>query len=168
MCFIFHLFSSFVFLSICLLLFLFSCISFICVSFLAFVAEFNCRCFLRSRCSMEMWCPDDIKRNFNSREWGWRLLACSNGASPDCIIVVAVCACVFVCLCVCVFVCACLALSQRAAVAAPDGVGRKPHSTCSVAGVVSRTRARPGSSHGSDRVDMLCCPAAEMGLGATA
>ena len=25
---------------------------------LALVSEFNC--FLRSRCSMEMWCPDDI------------------------------------------------------------------------------------------------------------
>ena len=27
---------------------------------LALVSEFNC--FLRSRCSMEMWCPDDIGR----------------------------------------------------------------------------------------------------------
>ena len=29
-------------------------------SFLAYVSGFNKRCFLRSRCSMEMWCPDDI------------------------------------------------------------------------------------------------------------
>ena len=62
--------------------FLFSCISFKCVLLLALVLEFNC--FLRSRCSMEMWCPDDIGRDswdwvgppawgracFNSPEWG--------------------------------------------------------------------------------------------------
>ena len=49
---------------------------------LALVSEFNC--FLRSRCSMEMWCPDDTGRDswdwvgppawgracFNSPEWG--------------------------------------------------------------------------------------------------
>ena len=54
---------------------------------LALVSEFNC--FLRSRCSMEMWCPDDIGREswdqvgppalgracFNSPEWG-------GGSSP--------------------------------------------------------------------------------------
>ena len=34
----------------------FFCISFKCVLFLALVSEFNC--FLRSRCSMEMWCLD--------------------------------------------------------------------------------------------------------------
>ena len=58
-------------------------------SFLAFVSGFNKRCFLRSRCSMEMWCPDDIGRDswdwvgppawgrayFNSPEWG-------GGSSP--------------------------------------------------------------------------------------
>ena len=53
---------------------------------------------------MEMWCLDDIGRD--SWDWvgppawrehdstprvGWRLLACENGASPDCIIVVVVC-----------------------------------------------------------------------------
>ena len=38
--------------------FLFSGISFKYVLMLALVSEFNC--FLRSRCSMEMWCPDDI------------------------------------------------------------------------------------------------------------
>ena len=32
---------------------------------LAIVSEFNC--FLRSRCSMEMWCPDDIGRE----SWDW-------------------------------------------------------------------------------------------------
>ena len=66
--------------------FLFSCISFKCVLLLASVSEFNKRCFLRSRCSMEMWCPDDIGRDwvgppawgracFNSPEWG-------GGSSP--------------------------------------------------------------------------------------
>ena len=45
--------------------FLFSCISFKYVSLLASVSEFNC--FLRSRCSMEMWCPDDIGRD----SWDW-------------------------------------------------------------------------------------------------
>ena len=25
--------------------------------------RFNCRCFLLGRCSMEMWCPDDIGRD---------------------------------------------------------------------------------------------------------
>ena len=57
------------------------------VLLLALVSEFNC--FLRSRCSMEMWCPDDIGRDcwdrvgppawgracFNSPEWG-------GGSSP--------------------------------------------------------------------------------------
>ena len=27
------------------------------------VSEFNCRCFLRSLCPMEMWCPDDTGRD---------------------------------------------------------------------------------------------------------
>ena len=54
------------------------------ISLLAFVSEFNKRCFLRGRSSMEMWCPDDIGRDscvwvgpptrgracFNSPEWG--------------------------------------------------------------------------------------------------
>ena len=54
---------------------------------LALVSEFNC--FLRSRCSMDMWCPDDRGRDswdwvgppawgracFNSPEWG-------GGSSP--------------------------------------------------------------------------------------
>ena len=67
--------------------FLFSCISFKYFLLLALVSEFNC--FLRSRCSMEMWCPDDIGRDswdwvgppawaracFNSPEWG-------GGSSP--------------------------------------------------------------------------------------
>ena len=38
--------------------FLFSCISFKYVLF---------NCFLRSRCSMEMWCPDDKERD----SWDW-------------------------------------------------------------------------------------------------
>ena len=36
-------------------------------SLLASVSEFNCRCFLRCRWSMEMWCPDDIGRE----SWDW-------------------------------------------------------------------------------------------------
>ena len=65
----------------------FSGISLKYVLMLALVSEFNC--FLRSRCSMEMWCPDDIGRDswdwvgppawgracFNSPEWG-------GGSSP--------------------------------------------------------------------------------------
>ena len=81
--------------------FLFSCFSFKYVLLLALVSEFNC--FLCCRCSMEMWCPDDIGRD--RWDWirllggesmiqlpriGWQLLACENGASPDCIIVVVV------------------------------------------------------------------------------
>ena len=67
--------------------FLFSCISFKYVLLLASVSEFYC--FLRSRCSMEMWCLDDTGRDswdwvgrpawvracFNSPEWG-------GGSSP--------------------------------------------------------------------------------------
>ena len=66
--------------------FLFSCISFKYIFLLVLVSEFNC--FLRGRCSMEMWCPDDIGRD--SLGWAaclgesmlqlprvvWRLLAC--------------------------------------------------------------------------------------------
>ena len=33
------------------------------ISLLASVSDFNCRSFLCSRCSMEMWCPDDIRRD---------------------------------------------------------------------------------------------------------
>ena len=64
-----------------------SCISFKYFLLLALVSEFNC--FLSSRCSMEMWCPEDIGRDswdwvgpaaweracFNSPEWG-------GGSSP--------------------------------------------------------------------------------------
>ena len=35
--------------------------------FLAFVTSVNKRCFLRSRCFMEMWCPDAIGRD----SWDW-------------------------------------------------------------------------------------------------
>ena len=37
------------------------------VSLLALVSGFNCGCFLRSRCSTEMWCQDDIGRD----SWDW-------------------------------------------------------------------------------------------------
>ena len=79
--FLFHFLFSF-FLKKKVSSFLFSCISFKCVLLMALVSEFNC--FLRSRCSMEMWCPDDIGRDgppawgracFNSPEWG-------GGSSP--------------------------------------------------------------------------------------
>ena len=98
--------------------FIFSCFSFFfsCVSFFlslsnlfrcqqALEAEFNC--FLRGRCSMEMWFPGDMGRDswdwvgppawgracFNSPEWGGgssrrkRIVAKENGASLDWIIV---------------------------------------------------------------------------------
>ena len=80
---------SFLFLLEIMFLLLFSCISSKPVSLLALVSEFNCTCFLRSRCSVEMWCPDDTGRD--SWDWvgppawesmiqlprvGWRLLAC--------------------------------------------------------------------------------------------
>ena len=72
------------------------------VSLLALVPVFNFRYFHPSRCSMEMWCPDDTRRNswgwvgspawvrarFNSPEW--RLLACLKRSLPDCIIVAVV------------------------------------------------------------------------------
>ena len=41
--------------------------SFFHVSLLALVSEFNFRCFLRDRCSMEIWFPDDMGRE----SWGW-------------------------------------------------------------------------------------------------
>ena len=81
------LFTFFIFSEEKVSSFLFSCISFKYFFLLAFVSEFDC--FLRSRCSMEMWCPDDIGRDswdwvgppawgracFNSPEWG-------GGSSP--------------------------------------------------------------------------------------
>ena len=103
----FLLFYFFIFLIFCSLHFLnFQCFSFSFIHFseeksfffsfflyffqfflLAVVSEFNC--ILRSRCSMEMWCPDDTGRDswdwvgppawgrscFNSPEWG-------GGSSP--------------------------------------------------------------------------------------
>ena len=36
--------------------------SFTFISLLAYVSVFGCRCFLCSRCSMEMWCPYDTGR----------------------------------------------------------------------------------------------------------
>ena len=38
-----------------------------CCPLPASVSEFTCRCFLRSRCSMEMWCADDIGLD----SWDW-------------------------------------------------------------------------------------------------
>ena len=83
--FFFHSLSRKKFLLFFFLVFLFKC-----VLLLALVSEFNC--FLRSLCSMEMWCPDDTGREsmIQLPRVGWRLLACENGASPDCIVVVVV------------------------------------------------------------------------------
>ena len=52
------------------------------VSLLTLISEFNYQCFLRSRCSMEVWCPDDTGRD----SWDWvgspaRGRACIN--SPE-------------------------------------------------------------------------------------
>ena len=63
---VFHFLFSF-FLKKKVSSFLFSCISFKKVLLLALVSEFDCSCFFRSRCSMEMWCPDDIGRD----SWDW-------------------------------------------------------------------------------------------------
>ena len=88
---------------------------------LALISEFNC--FLRSRCSMEMWCPDDIGRDswdwvgppawgracFNSPEWG-------GGSSPvqtEPLQIVLLLLCVVLCVVVvllCVLVCCCCAV----------------------------------------------------------
>ena len=69
--FMFLISLSFMFSSFCFSLencfFFFSCISFKYVPFLALVSEFNCRCFLRSWCSREMWSPDDVGRD----SWDW-------------------------------------------------------------------------------------------------
>ena len=110
--------------------FLFSCISFKYVLLLALVSEFNC--FLRGRCSMEMWCPDDVGRDswdwvgppargracFNSPEWG-------GGSSPVkteppqivlllllllcvlCVVVCVLCVCCVLCAVVCCWSCSC-------------------------------------------------------------
>ena len=60
-------FSFFIFSEEKVSSFLFSCISFKYVSLLATASAFNHICFLRSRCSREMWCPDDKGRD----SWGW-------------------------------------------------------------------------------------------------
>ena len=61
----FFLISFFIFSKEKVSSFLVSCISFRYFLLLAQVSEFNC--FLRSRCSMEMWCPDDTGRDI----WDW-------------------------------------------------------------------------------------------------
>ena len=61
----FNVFHFFIFSKEKVSSFLLSCISFKYVLLLALVSEFNC--FLRSRCSMEMWSPDDIGRD----SWDW-------------------------------------------------------------------------------------------------
>ena len=50
--------------------------------FLFLVSGFNKRCFLRSRrCSMEMWCLDDIRRD--SWDWVGRLLGGEHASTPQ-------------------------------------------------------------------------------------
>ena len=63
-------FFSLVFFFECFVMFFFSFFFFLVFLsniffLLALVSEFNR--FLRSRCSMEMWCPDDIGRD----SWDW-------------------------------------------------------------------------------------------------
>ena len=87
---VFSSFFFFFFLDIVLLFFPFFCFFknvFLYFLFRALVSEFNC--FFHSRCSMKMWCPDDVGRDswdwvgppawrracFNSPEWG-------GGSSP--------------------------------------------------------------------------------------
>ena len=84
---IFNVFHFFIFSEEKSLFFSFFLFFFQIFFLLALVSEFNC--FLRGRCSMEMWCPDDIGRDswdwvgppawvracFNSPEWG-------GGSSP--------------------------------------------------------------------------------------
>ena len=119
-------FSFFIFSEEKVSSFLFSCVSFKYFLLLALVSEFNC--FLRGRCSMEMWCPDDIGRDnwdwvgppawvracFNSPEWG-------GGSSPVkteppqivllLLLVVVVCCCwLLLLLLLCVVVCCCVLL----------------------------------------------------------
>ena len=99
--------------------FSFSFISFKYVLLMAFVSEFNC--FLRSRCSMEMWGPDDMERDswdwvgppawasacFNSPEWG-------GGSSPvkaeppQIVLLLLLCVGFVVVLCCVVLLCCCV------------------------------------------------------------
>ena len=74
------LFSFFIFAKEKVSSFLFSCISFKYFLLLAVVSEFNC--FLRSRCSMEMWCPDDIGRDSWDLGLG-RLLGGEHASTPQ-------------------------------------------------------------------------------------
>ena len=66
-CLIFYLFFIFflLFLKKKVSSFLFSCVSFKYFKLLALVSAFNC--FLSGRCSMDMWCPDDVGRD----SWDW-------------------------------------------------------------------------------------------------
>ena len=57
----FHFSISFLLTNLCFFFFFYVFLSIF--SLQALVSEFNCRCFLHSRCSMEMWCHDDIGRD---------------------------------------------------------------------------------------------------------
>ena len=71
-------------------LFVLSSFSFKNNSLPATIPEFHCGCFLRSRCSMAMWCPDNtihfpgVGVGSSRRK---RNVAKENGASPDWIVV---------------------------------------------------------------------------------
>ena len=98
--FIFHFSFSFIFpFCVFFFLFLFSfSFSFKCMRLQAQVSEFNERCFHRSRCSTEMWCPDDRRRD--GWDWGKRPFNSQCGVEAprqlktkpprDCIVVVIV------------------------------------------------------------------------------
>ena len=60
--FILQFFKFFSFLAKCVSSFFLLLFFFLIMSLVACVLGFKKRCFLRSRCSMEMWCPDDIGR----------------------------------------------------------------------------------------------------------
>ena len=89
----------------------------------ALVSRFNKRCFLRSRCSMEMWCPDDtglagiglghlLGREHDSTPQSGveapRLLKRSLSRLYCCCFVVLLFCCVLLCCCVVVLLCCCV------------------------------------------------------------
>ena len=121
---VFHFLFSFFQMKKYLLFFFLVFLSFFFL--LALVSEFNC--FLRSRCSMEMWCLDDIGRD----SWDWVeplawVRACFNSQSGVeaprllkrslprlyyccCVVVVLLFGCCVVCCVLCVLCCCCVLL----------------------------------------------------------
>ena len=111
--FFFHLFRRKSFFFSCI-----SCISFKYVLLLALVSEFYC--FLRSRCSMEMWCPDDVGRDswdwvglpawgsFNSPEWGGSSSPVKTEPPQIVLLLLLLWLCVVVVVCCCVLLLLCV------------------------------------------------------------